>query len=130
MADAESGPAPLRSAVPVDRVAVRHWREPLLGLAEQLDVRTQTSVAASARILVLLRDGTGPLYNGHAEHSLSDSIWWIADAFRSCPPHDWRCPVVAKMDPTHAAWTCARCGAIAMSDDAAVRPDQFAGRPA
>jgi hypothetical protein len=39
-----------------------------------------------------------------------------------CPPHDWRCPVIMKLDPDHVAWTCARCGAMALSDDLALRP--------
>jgi hypothetical protein len=39
-----------------------------------------------------------------------------------CPPHDWRCPVIMKLDPEHVAWTCARCGAMALSDDLALRP--------
>jgi hypothetical protein len=37
-------------------------------------------------------------------------------------PHDWRCPVTIKLDPDHVAWTCASCGAIATTDDPAVRP--------
>ena len=40
-----------------------------------------------------------------------------------CPPHDWRCPVVMKLDPEHVAWTCAGCGAIATTDSRAVRPE-------
>ena len=39
-----------------------------------------------------------------------------------CPPHDWRCPVIMKLDPEHVAWTCAHCGAMALSDDLALRP--------
>lgn len=39
-----------------------------------------------------------------------------------CPPHNWRCPVIMKLDPDHVAWTCARCGAMALSDDLALRP--------
>jgi len=39
-----------------------------------------------------------------------------------CPPHEWRCPVIMKLDPDHVAWTCARCGAMALSDDLALRP--------
>ena len=26
--------------------------------------------------------------------------------------HDWRNPVVSKLDPEHVSWTCARCGAL------------------
>jgi hypothetical protein len=39
-----------------------------------------------------------------------------------CPPHAWRCPVIMKLDPDHVAWTCARCGAMGLSDDLALRP--------
>jgi hypothetical protein len=39
-----------------------------------------------------------------------------------CPPHEWGCPVIMELDPEHVAWTCARCGAIATSDDRSVRP--------
>jgi len=41
---------------------------------------------------------------------------------RSCPPHHWDCPVVMKLDPRSVAWTCASCGAIVTTPDAAVRP--------
>jgi hypothetical protein len=27
-----------------------------------------------------------------------------------------------KLDPDHVAWTCARCGALALSDDLALAP--------
>jgi hypothetical protein len=30
--------------------------------------------------------------------------------------------VILKLDPGHVGWTCARCGAIAISDDLGVRP--------
>ena len=43
-------------------------------------------------------------------------------AMESCPPHAWACPVVMKRDPERVAWTCALCGAIAISDDPEVRP--------
>jgi hypothetical protein len=39
-----------------------------------------------------------------------------------CRPHDWRCPVIMKLDPEHTGWTCARCGAIAVSADPAIKP--------
>jgi hypothetical protein len=31
-----------------------------------------------------------------------------------CRLHAWACPVIMKTDPEHAAWTCARCGALAI----------------
>jgi hypothetical protein len=41
---------------------------------------------------------------------------------RLCPPHHGGCPVIMKLDPEHVAWTCARCGLVALSDDLGVRP--------
>jgi hypothetical protein len=29
--------------------------------------------------------------------------------------HAWACPVIMKTDPEHIAWTCARCGAVAIT---------------
>jgi len=46
-----------------------------------------------------------------------------AEGLQPCPPHDWRCPVTMKLDPERAAWTCARCGAIATTELPAVMPD-------
>ena len=39
-----------------------------------------------------------------------------------CPPHHWGCPVVMKLDPRSVAWTCASCGAIVTTPDAAAPP--------
>jgi len=32
-----------------------------------------------------------------------------------CRMHAWACPVIMKTDPEHAAWTCARCGSLAVT---------------
>jgi hypothetical protein len=48
---------------------------------------------------------------------------WIDEHLRPCPPHAWACPVVMKVDPDHVAWTCCRCGAIALGDDLVVKPE-------
>ena len=115
-------PQLLTSAVPVSRRAVLPSREGLLGLAERLERPDPVNPCGVARALVLLTDGNGPLYDRGSAGSVSDAVWWIADGLRPCPPHDWDCPVVMKLDPEHVAWTCARCGAIATSCDRAERP--------
>jgi hypothetical protein len=112
----------LGSAVPVVREIVIVWQEALLGLAEQLEQPVQLNPRGVTRVHLLLTDGAGPLYNPAPERSLGEAIWWIADGLQSCPPHDWGCPVIIKLDPDHVGWTCAHCGAIATTDDPAVRP--------
>ncbi|MGA2321054.1 MAG: hypothetical protein ABSG95_09995 [Solirubrobacteraceae bacterium] len=112
----------LGSTVPMVREVLIAWREALLGLAEWLEQPVPVNSLGVARVQVLVTDGTGPLYNPASERSLDEAIWWVADGLQLCPPHDWRCPVIIKLDPDHVAWTCARCGAIATTDDPAVRP--------
>lgn len=103
----------LSSAVPAHWGVVRTWREALLGLAERLERPVPTNPCGVARTLELLTDGTGALYNPAPKRPMAETIWWIADGLRPCPPHDWRCPVRMKLDPDHVAWTCARCGNVA-----------------
>jgi hypothetical protein len=112
----------LSSAIPVSRRAVIPWREGLLGLAERLERPEPVNPCGVARALVLLTDGDGPLYSPRAVRSMGDAVWRIADGLRPCPPHDWGCPVIMKLDPEHVAWTCGRCGAIATSEDTRERP--------
>jgi hypothetical protein len=112
----------LGSTVPVVREVVMAWQEALLGLAEQLEQAVRLNPRGVARVHLLLTDGAGPLYNPGPERSLGEAIWWIADGLQSCPPHDWGCPVIIKLDPDHVGWTCAHCGAIATTDDPAVGP--------
>jgi hypothetical protein len=112
----------LGSTVPVVREVVMAWQEALLGLAEQLEQAVGLNSRGVARVHLLLTDGAGPLFNPAPERSLGEAIWWIADGLQSCRPHDWGCPVVLKLDPDHVGWTCAHCGAIATTDDPAVRP--------
>lgn len=77
----------LSSAVPVCRRTVWPWREGLLGLAERLERPDPINPCGVARILVLLTDGAGPLYNQSAERSMSEAVWWIADGLQLCPPN-------------------------------------------
>ncbi len=106
----------------VDRAAVRPAREALEGLAERLELPGPINTCGVARAALLLSDGAGPLYNPDAARPLDAALWWIADGFQACPPHAWGCPVIMKTDPDHVAWTCGRCGAIAVSDDPADKP--------
>ena len=119
----EAGPAPDGSTDPPvlwDLIDAR--REPLLGLAECLERARPVGSLGLARLHLLITDWSGPLYDCACARSLDDAIWWVVDGLRTCPPHEWRCPVVMKVDPAHVAWTCSLCGAIATSDDMAAKP--------
>src|ERR1035441_879181 len=69
VAKAERAPGGLGSAAPVCRSAVLAWREGLLGLADRLEQPGALNPCGVARALVLLTDGTGPLYNPAPEPS-------------------------------------------------------------
>ncbi len=122
VAEADRSQAVVMSSLPVCREPVRSLREGLLGLADALAAPGQLNPCGVARTVVLLTDGSGPLFNATPTQSLSERIWWIADGLAPCPPHAWGCPKVMKLDPDHVAWTCERCGAIAMTSDLTVRP--------
>ena len=78
--DAERPIGPhLSAAVPVSRRVVLSWRESLLGLAERLESPDRVNPCGVARVLVLLTDGTGPLYSPAAADRMSEAVWWIAD---------------------------------------------------
>jgi hypothetical protein len=112
----------LGTAAPVCRESVLTWRGGLLGLADRLDRPDPPNACGVARLVTLLSDGGSALYCSMPQRSLGEMIFWIADGLQPCPPHDWRCPVVMKLDPEHVAWTCGRCGAIALTRDPGVRP--------
>ena len=60
----ERPPGPrMSAAVPVAGRAVRTWRESLLGLAERLERPDPVNPCGVARVLLLLTDAAGPLYN-------------------------------------------------------------------
>ena len=112
---------PLTSGIRVCAAAAG-YREGLLGLAERLERPGPINPCGVARARVLLSDGASPLYNPASERSIGEALWWVADGLGPCPPHAWTCPVIMKLDPEHVAWTCGRCGKIAVSDDLSVRP--------
>ncbi len=84
--DAERLPAPrLSAAVPLSRRVVLSWREGLLGLAERLERPEPVNPCGVARVVVLLTDAMGPLYEPGAAGRMSDTVWWIADGLALDP---------------------------------------------
>jgi hypothetical protein len=69
----------LAPAVPICRRHVVPWREGLLGLADRLDGPEPVNPCGTARALMLITDGAGPLYNPAPDRPLPEMIWWIAD---------------------------------------------------
>jgi hypothetical protein len=55
------------------------WREALLGIAERLERPVAVNPCGVARVMLLLTDGNGPLYQRLTGWSLADEVWWIAD---------------------------------------------------
>jgi len=86
--DAERGVASLSAAVPLSRRAVIPWREGLLGFAERLERPDPVNPCGVARVLLLLTDGTGPLYDPRTATRMSDAVWWIADGLALDPGED------------------------------------------
>jgi hypothetical protein len=78
----------MSAAVPLCRRAVLPWRESLLGLAERLERPDPVNPTGVARVLVLLTDGTGPLYNPTPVRRMGDAVWWIADGLALEPDAD------------------------------------------
>lgn len=118
--------APTRRSpvVAADPRLIAGWADGLLGIAERLERPEPLATCAVARVRLLVGDGTGPLYSDRAERTLGEAIWAIADALQAaCPPHQWGCPVITKLDPDHVAWTCAGCGAVAYSPHLGCTPD-------
>lgn len=122
VSDAEDASTARISAVPICPRGVLPWSEGLLGLADRLEQPEPVNPCGVARLRLLLTDGTSPFYSPTPLRPLGDTVWWVADGLQPCPPHQWGCPVVMKLDPEHVAWTCRRCGAIALTDGPAVKP--------
>ncbi len=110
------------SAIPVRRDVVLIWRDSLLDLAGRLGQPAAVSATGVARVLRLLTDGGGPLYDPHSERLMGDVLCWVTEGFPQCPPHNWQSPVIMRLEPAHVAWTCARCGAVALSKDRETMP--------
>jgi hypothetical protein len=117
-------PSGFSPVVAADPRVIDGWADGLLGIADRLEQSQPVGACAVARVRLLVCDGTGPLYNDAHERSLGEAIWSIADALQEpCPPHDWRCPVITKLEPGRIAWTCAGCGAVGYSPHLGRRPD-------
>jgi len=77
--------APLSSAVPINRGAVIAWREGLLGLADALQKPGPVNPSGVARVVLLLTDGSGPLFSQYADQPLAEAVWWVADGLQQPP---------------------------------------------
>jgi hypothetical protein len=75
------GRGPDRSAIPIDREAVRRGYQAILGLADRLDRAGEVSPRGMVLITDLLTDGaTSPLYGAGGGRALAEAIWGISDA--------------------------------------------------
>jgi hypothetical protein len=95
----------------------------LLGIADWLEHADTVSALGLQRLEALTTEVSDVLSGRHSDDLLGELIWWVADAMRVCPPHEWACPVIAKLDPEHTSWTCRRCGQVGISPDLDHRPD-------
>ncbi|HEY1354904.1 MAG TPA: hypothetical protein VGF09_01180 [Solirubrobacterales bacterium] len=87
VAHAESPPrAAFSSALPVRRELVLIWRDAFLDLAARLVQPGHTNATGVARVLRLLTDGAGPLFNPYSEQLMDEALRWIAEAFPELGP--------------------------------------------
>jgi hypothetical protein len=83
----------VRAGMPVRRHEVLAWREGLLLLAGRLEQPAPVNACGVARVLRLLTDGTGPLYNPTPRNSLRETIWLAAEGLDVGDEHDdWAVP--------------------------------------
>jgi hypothetical protein len=69
------------SAQPLQREAVAVWGGALGALADRLEEPEAVTPVAVARVLRLLTDGAGPLFNPHADRLMGDMVWWVGEGF-------------------------------------------------
>lgn len=91
IAEAESPRVALCSTVALCRTRILTWREGLLELADRLDSDAPVRACGVARTLILLTDGTGPVYHPASPRSLGETVWWIADGLEPPPPDGRGC---------------------------------------
>jgi hypothetical protein len=77
----------LGSAVPICRREIWPWRQGLLGLAERMERPGPIEPCGVARVLDLLTDGGGALYNPGAGRTMGQAVWWIADGLQPGQEH-------------------------------------------
>ena len=80
-------PADRISAVVVDRTAVKHGRAALLDLADQLELANKVTPRGVLLARKLMSDGLSPMYNPHAERTVTEVVREIQDVLlvRSAP---------------------------------------------
>ena len=78
--------AAFSSAIPVRRELVLIWREAFLDLAMCLERPAAVSPTGVARVLRLLTDGAGPLFNPYSDRLMSDMLCWVGDGFSELQP--------------------------------------------
>jgi len=103
---------------PVDErlTAIIDWRHGLRTIADLLESSPVVGASGAERALVLVDATRRPTLDSPA---LAELVWWVMDGVQVCPPHEWGCPIVAKLAPDEVTWTCRRCGAIARGSAAA-----------
>jgi hypothetical protein len=105
----DAGTPRAHATTPASAAAIRTWAEALYGIADRFDTGRQ-SWRAQERTLGLIATATTQELQ---RDTLEELIWSVADDMQMCPPHDWDCPIVSKVDPERVTWTCRNCGAIA-----------------
>lgn len=87
IAHAESPPrATFSSALPVRRELVLIWRDAFLDLAARLEQPGNANATGVARVLRLLTEGAGPLFNPYSEPLMGDALRGVAEAFPELDP--------------------------------------------
>jgi hypothetical protein len=98
VAHAESPPrAAFSSAIPVSRELVLIWRDAFLDLAARLEQPGYANATGVARVLRLLTDGAGPLFNPYSEQLMDEALHWIADAFPELGPEPFEAAGLAAL---------------------------------
>lgn len=95
----------------------------LLGIADWLEHADEVNILALRRAETLVAEVSTRSSSREGDALLGELIWWVADGMQVCPPHEWGCPVITKLDPDHTTWTCRRCGHVAVGHEPDQRPD-------
>jgi hypothetical protein len=120
--EADGPPRSRRTALGGVKIA-GHWGNALLGIADWLEHADEINRLGFSRAAALVTEACGASFDEADESDgLGELIWWVADGMQLCPPHEWGCPVISKLQPERTAWTCRRCGRVSMSSDLAQQP--------
>ena len=92
VAHAESPPqTAFSSAIPVRRELVLIWRDAFLDLAARLAGQGSVSATGVARVLRLLTEGAGPLFNPYSDQLMGDALCWVGESFPEFDPEHFGC---------------------------------------